>query len=250
MVGPAIQRELGTAYAVGVAACDRAVMPGERLVFLQGFEAEHDVVESTCAVGHVDLGDDAAKAEEAHAQAVVVGHGEDVDRLPTLRRAIRRVIERGGGVGRPARDHGRQGRCDRTGTRHVCAEFAVAAEARLDREVSHDISFPFDCHPLGWRRCMSVGTASPIFLAYVPLVRTFYSKRRDSLRRRAVDCPDRVKWQSGALQNAGGMRLQVLKKRAGRKWTSSALRRPLTISSATTAPRKGDIVTPLWVMAI
>jgi hypothetical protein len=41
-----------------------------------------------------------------------------------------------------------------------------------------------------------------------------------------------------------------LKKRAGRKWASSALSRPRTISSATTAPRNGDIVTPLWVMAI
>jgi hypothetical protein len=41
-----------------------------------------------------------------------------------------------------------------------------------------------------------------------------------------------------------------LKKRAGRKWASSALCRPPTISSATSAPRNGDIVTPLWVMAI
>jgi hypothetical protein len=41
-----------------------------------------------------------------------------------------------------------------------------------------------------------------------------------------------------------------LKKRAGRKSASSALCRPRTISSATAAPRNGDIVTPLWVMAI
>jgi len=41
-----------------------------------------------------------------------------------------------------------------------------------------------------------------------------------------------------------------LKKRAGRKWASSALCRPRAISSATTAPRNGDIVTPLWVMAM
>jgi hypothetical protein len=41
-----------------------------------------------------------------------------------------------------------------------------------------------------------------------------------------------------------------LKKRAGRKLGSSALCRPRTISSATTGPRNGDIVTPLWVMAI
>ena len=41
-----------------------------------------------------------------------------------------------------------------------------------------------------------------------------------------------------------------LKKRAGRKSESSALSRPPRISSPTTAPRNGDIVTPLWVMAI
>jgi hypothetical protein len=41
-----------------------------------------------------------------------------------------------------------------------------------------------------------------------------------------------------------------LKKRAGRKWASSDRCRPCTISSATSAPRNGDIVTPLWVMAI
>jgi hypothetical protein len=41
-----------------------------------------------------------------------------------------------------------------------------------------------------------------------------------------------------------------LKKRAGRKWASSALCRPFTISSATTAPRNGDIVTPLCVTAM
>ena len=41
-----------------------------------------------------------------------------------------------------------------------------------------------------------------------------------------------------------------LKKRAGRKSASSALCRPPTISSATAAPRNGDSVTPLWVMAM
>ena len=41
-----------------------------------------------------------------------------------------------------------------------------------------------------------------------------------------------------------------LKKRAGRKSASSALCRPRTISSATAAPRNGDIVTPLWVTAM
>ena len=41
-----------------------------------------------------------------------------------------------------------------------------------------------------------------------------------------------------------------LKKRAGRKSASSALCCPPMISSATAAPRNGDIVTPLWVTAI
>jgi hypothetical protein len=41
-----------------------------------------------------------------------------------------------------------------------------------------------------------------------------------------------------------------LKKRAGRKSASSALCHPRTISSATAAPRNGDIVTPLWVTAM
>ena len=121
MVGLAIQGELRTADAVGVATGDRAEMAGERLVFLQGFETERDVVEPTGAVGHVDLGNDAAKTQEAHAQAVVVGHREDVDRLPALRGAIRRVIERGGGIGRSARDRGRQCRGDRKGAHHVSA---------------------------------------------------------------------------------------------------------------------------------
>jgi len=92
MVGLAVQCELRTAYAVRVAASDGAVMAGERLVFLHGFEAQHDVVEPTCAVRHVDLGDDAAKAEEAHAQAMVVCHRKNVDHLPALRGAILRVI--------------------------------------------------------------------------------------------------------------------------------------------------------------
>ena len=117
-------------------------MPGERLVFPQSFEAEHDVVEPTCAVGHVDLGDDAAIAEEAHAQAMGVGHREDVDRLPALGGAIRHLIERGGGVGRSANDRGRQCR-DRKGARHVCAEFAAETEVHAPREVYHDVSFPF-----------------------------------------------------------------------------------------------------------
>jgi hypothetical protein len=58
-----------------------------------------------------------------------------------------------------ARDHTRQDRGGRKRAHHVCAEFAVATETRLDRELYHDISFPFDCHPLVGDACMSVGTA-------------------------------------------------------------------------------------------
>ena len=95
VVGLAIQRELRAGDAVGIAAGDRAEMRAERLVFVQGLRAKPDVVEPACPVGHVDFGDDAAIAEEAHAQAVVVGHGVDVDRLAALRGAVRLVIERG-----------------------------------------------------------------------------------------------------------------------------------------------------------
>ena len=106
MIGLAIQCELRAAYTIGVAAGDRAEMAGERLVFPQTVEAEHDIVEPARAVGHVNFGDDAAQAQETHAQAVVVGHREDLDRLPALRRAVRRVVQRGG-VGRSTRDRGR-----------------------------------------------------------------------------------------------------------------------------------------------
>src|SRR5438132_58590 len=54
-------------------------------------------------------------------------------------------------------------------------------------------------------------------------------------------CP----YSQGEVRSSG-----QLKKRAGRKSASSALCRPRAISSATAAPRNGDIVTPLWVTAI
>ena len=138
MVGLTTQCELRPADTVGVAAGDRAEMTGECLVVPQGSEAERDVFGPAGTVGRVDLGDDAAVAQEAHAQAVVVSHRKDVDGLPALRRAVRRVIERGGGVGRSARDRGCQRRHDRKGTRELCA----AARAEVPREVCHDIPFP------------------------------------------------------------------------------------------------------------
>src|SRR6266404_6519935 len=143
VVGLAIQCELRTADAVGIAAGDRAEMAGERLVLAQSSEAEHDVVEAARAVGHVDLGDDAAIAQKTHMQAVLVGHRVDVDRLPILRRAVRRMIERGSSVGRSARHHGRQCRSDRNGADHVCAEFAAEAKAYVAREIYHDNFAPF-----------------------------------------------------------------------------------------------------------
>ena len=82
-------------------------------------EAEHDIVGPARAVGRVDFGDDAAKAQETHAQAVVVGHREDLDRLPALCGAVRRAVERGGGVGRSARDRGRKCRSNRKGACNV-----------------------------------------------------------------------------------------------------------------------------------
>ena len=118
-------------------------MAGERLVLAQSSQAEHDVVEAARAVGRVDLGDDAAIAQKTHTQAVLVGHRVDVDRLPILRRAVRRMIERGGSVGRSARHHGRQCRRDRKGADHVCAEFAVEAKAYVACEVYHDNFAPF-----------------------------------------------------------------------------------------------------------
>ena len=127
MIGLAVQGELRAADTVGVATGDRAEMAGQRLVVPQASEAERDVVEPARAVGHVDFGDDSAVAEEAHAHTVIVGHREDVDRLPALRRAIRRLIERGGGVGRSAGDGGRQGRGDPEGARYVRAQFTMKA---------------------------------------------------------------------------------------------------------------------------
>jgi hypothetical protein len=43
---------------------------------------------------------------------------------------------------------------------HVCAEFAVEAEAHVARKVYHDVSFPF-CSVIHWVGdvCMSAGTA-------------------------------------------------------------------------------------------
>jgi len=139
MIGLVPQRELRAAYAVGVAAGDRAVMAGQRLVFLQGSETEHDIVGPTRAVGYVDLGDDTAEAEEAHAQAAVVGHREDVDRLSILRGAVRRVIERRGPAEVSSRDHRRQCRGDSKGVCRVRTAFALHAEAAC--EVYHGISF-------------------------------------------------------------------------------------------------------------
>ena len=107
MVGLAAQGELRTANTVGIAAGDRAEMAGERLVFPQIVEAEHDIIGPARAIGHVDFGDHTAQAQETHAQAVVVGHREDLDRLPALRGAVRRVVERGGGVRRSAGDRDR-----------------------------------------------------------------------------------------------------------------------------------------------
>ncbi len=74
---------------------------------------------------------------------MVVGHREDVDREPALRAAIRSLIEGGGGALRSARDHSRQCRGDCKGGRHVGAEFADEAEARVARELCHDISLTF-----------------------------------------------------------------------------------------------------------
>ena len=139
MIGLVPQRELRAAYAVGVAAGDRAVMAGQRLVFLQGSETEHDIVGPTRAVGYVDLGDDTAEAEEAHAQAAVVGHREDVDRLSILRGAVRRVIERRGPAEVSSRDHRRQCRGDGKSAYRVRTAFALDAEAAC--EVYHGISF-------------------------------------------------------------------------------------------------------------
>jgi len=139
MIGLVPQRELRAAYAVGVAAGDRAVMAGQRLVFLQGSETEHDIVGPTRAVGYVDLGDDTAEAEEAHAQAAVVGHREDVDRLSILRGAVRRVIERRGPAEVSSPDHRRQCRGDGKGACRARTAFALEAEAAC--EVYHGISF-------------------------------------------------------------------------------------------------------------
>ena len=44
MVGLPIQCELGTADTIGVTAGDRAGMRAERLIFVQGLQAEDDVV--------------------------------------------------------------------------------------------------------------------------------------------------------------------------------------------------------------
>ena len=45
MVGLPIQGELGTADTIGVTAGDRAGMRAERLIFVQGLQAEDDVVQ-------------------------------------------------------------------------------------------------------------------------------------------------------------------------------------------------------------
>jgi hypothetical protein len=149
MVGLAIQRELRTANAVGVAAGDRAEMAGQRLVFSQGIEPEHDIVEPAGAVGYVDLGNHAAQAQEAHAQAVVVGHREDLDRLPALRRAVRRAVEPGGGTGRCARDRGRECCSDCAGAPLARGGLALQAEAYAAGQAGHDIPFPFTRSPIG-----------------------------------------------------------------------------------------------------
>src|SRR5208283_3671177 len=87
--------------------------------------------------------------QETHAQAVVVGHREDVDRLPALRGAILRLIEGGGSVGRSVRARRRQCRGDRKGAHHVWDELAVEAEALVARRVYHDISLRF-CSVIHW----------------------------------------------------------------------------------------------------
>jgi hypothetical protein len=119
-----------------------AEMAGERLVFPQCSEAEHDIVEPARAVGGVDLGDDAAVAKKPHAQPMLVGHRVDLDRLPVLRHAIGRMVQRGGGVHRSARDGGHC-RGARKDSGQACAEFAAAADEHLARQVYHDIFVPF-----------------------------------------------------------------------------------------------------------
>ena len=142
VVGLAVQRELRAGDAVGVAAGDRAVMRAERLVVVQVSQAEHDVVGPSGPVGRVELGDDAAIAEEAHDEAVVVGHGVDLNRLAGFGGAVGCVLERGGGAGRVTGHRGCQCRADRGGARQGGVAFGVGA-------VAHDISFP--SFSVGWR---------------------------------------------------------------------------------------------------
>ena len=137
-----------------LAAGDRAEMAGERLVFPQIVEAEHDVVEPAGAIGHVDLGNDAAQAQETHAEVVVVGHRDDLDRLPALRGAVRCVVERSGSAGRSAREPGRQCCGDRTGAPLACAGLALQVKAHATGQVCNNIPVPLLGHPLGRRLIM------------------------------------------------------------------------------------------------
>ena len=121
----AIQCKLRAADAVGISPGDRAEMARQRLVFLQRSETERKVVEPARAVGHIDLGDDAAIAEEAHAQSVVVGHRVDFDCVSVPCGPVGRMIERPGGVRCLGYDSEPQNRAYRIGTNSTRADFGI-----------------------------------------------------------------------------------------------------------------------------